>query len=75
MVMLMNILIAQLSDTYESMRRDAHLEVDLNRAWIVARVERNTIAFCCSVSMNNNHHYLAKKITPTVFLVLLVYNK
>jgi len=49
MVMLMNILIAQLSDTYESMRRNAQLEVYLNRAWIVSRVEVNGVPFGCQV--------------------------
>lgn len=39
--MLLNILIAQLSDIYNLLRTDAQIEVDINRAWIVAKVELN----------------------------------
>ena len=42
LVMLLNILIAQLSDIYNLLRTDAQIEVDINRAWIVAKVELNT---------------------------------
>ncbi|ESO89302.1 hypothetical protein LOTGIDRAFT_229171 [Lottia gigantea] len=42
-VVLLNILIAQLSDTYQHVQRDAQRGLELNRAWIIARVELNSI--------------------------------
>ncbi|KAL8625269.1 hypothetical protein ACOMHN_030027 [Nucella lapillus] len=42
-VVLLNILIAQLSDTYQNVQRDAQRGLELNRAWIVARVELNSL--------------------------------
>ena len=45
MVMLLNILIAQLTDIYESIRRGAQVEVEIHRAAIIASVEMNTFSF------------------------------
>ncbi|KAK7500906.1 hypothetical protein BaRGS_00007786 [Batillaria attramentaria] len=42
-VVLLNILIAQLSDTYQNVQRDAQRGLELNRAWIIARVELNSL--------------------------------
>ncbi|XP_076455507.1 transient receptor potential cation channel subfamily V member 1-like [Babylonia areolata] len=42
-VVLLNILIAQLSDTYQHVQRDAQRGLELNRAWIIARVELNSV--------------------------------
>lgn len=50
-VMLMNILIAQLSDTYESMKKDAVTEVDMNRAWITAVVELQLNVYGVSIKI------------------------
>ncbi|KAK7500981.1 hypothetical protein BaRGS_00007861 [Batillaria attramentaria] len=36
-----HILIAQLSDTYQNVQQDAQRGLELNRAWIIARVELN----------------------------------
>lgn len=44
MVMLLNILIAQLTDIYESIRRGAQVEVELHRAAIISAVEMNTLS-------------------------------
>lgn len=41
-VILLNILIAQLSDTYQKVQQDAQRGLEVNRAWIVARVELNS---------------------------------
>lgn len=42
-VVLLNLLIAQMSDTYGSVQQDAQRSLALNRAWIVARVEHNSL--------------------------------
>ncbi|XP_055954336.1 transient receptor potential cation channel subfamily V member 3 isoform X3 [Patella vulgata] len=42
-VVLLNILIAQLSDTYQHVQRDAQRGLELNRAWIITRVELNSL--------------------------------
>lgn len=42
-VLLLNILIAQLSDTYQNVQQDAQRGLEVNRAWIVARVELNSL--------------------------------
>lgn len=42
-VILLNILIAQLSDTYNNIKIDAQRALELNRASIVTRVELNSI--------------------------------
>ncbi|XP_074647190.1 uncharacterized protein LOC141903117 [Tubulanus polymorphus] len=42
-IILLNILIAQLSDTYQTVQNDALRSLELNRAWIVARVEINSV--------------------------------
>ncbi|XP_062579307.1 uncharacterized protein LOC134241264 [Saccostrea cucullata] len=44
-VLLLNILIAQLSDTYQNVQQDAQRGVEVDRAWIVARVELNSLLF------------------------------
>ncbi|OWF47125.1 Transient receptor potential cation channel subfamily A member 1-like [Mizuhopecten yessoensis] len=41
-VVLLNILIAQFSDTYQHVQQDAQRGLEVNRAWIVARVELNS---------------------------------
>ena len=42
-VVLLNLLIAQMSDTYANVQLDAQRSLAINRAWIVARVEHNTL--------------------------------
>ncbi|XP_062500501.1 uncharacterized protein LOC134177743, partial [Corticium candelabrum] len=44
-VVLLNVLIAQLSDTYQNVQSDAQRELEINRAWIMARIEHNSILF------------------------------
>nr|XP_022293145.1 uncharacterized protein LOC111103871 isoform X2 [Crassostrea virginica] len=41
-VLLLNILIAQLSDTYKNVQKDVQRGLEVNRAWIVSRVELNS---------------------------------
>ena len=38
-VILLNMLIAQMSDTYTSFREDAHTALSMSRAWIISRLE------------------------------------
>ena len=40
---LLNLLIAQMSDTYTNVQSDAQRSLAINRAWIIARVENNTL--------------------------------
>ena len=42
-VVLLNILIAQLSDTYHNIKEDAQRALELNRASIVTRVDLNSV--------------------------------
>ncbi|XP_064594623.1 uncharacterized protein LOC135461446 [Liolophura sinensis] len=42
-VVMLNLLIAQLSDTYQNIQSDAHRGLELNRAWIVTRMEINSV--------------------------------
>ena len=42
-VVLLNLLIAQMLDTYGSVQQDAQRSLAINRAWIVARVEHNSL--------------------------------
>ena len=42
-VVLLNLLIAQMSDTYANVQMDAQRSLAINRAWIVARVEHNAL--------------------------------
>lgn len=44
-VILLNLLIAQISDTYQNVQQDAQRELEVHRAWIVARVELNSFFF------------------------------
>ncbi|XP_053377740.1 uncharacterized protein LOC123529761 isoform X2 [Mercenaria mercenaria] len=44
-VILLNILIAQVTDTYQKVQQDAQRGLEVNRAWIVAKVELNSF-FC-----------------------------
>ena len=49
-VVLLNLLIAQMSDTYGSVQQDAQRSLAINRAWIVARVEHNSLLARVSTS-------------------------
>lgn len=42
-VLLLNILIAQLSDTYQKVQQDAQRGLEVNRAWIVTKIELNSL--------------------------------
>ena len=42
-VILLNMLIAAMTDTYSNVQSDAQRDLALERAWIVARVEHNSM--------------------------------
>ncbi|XP_052817869.1 uncharacterized protein LOC128243904 [Mya arenaria] len=52
-VILLNILIAQVTDTYQKVQQDAQRGLEVNRAWIVSRVELNSCIF--------GHRYFNRK--------------
>ncbi|VDI01196.1 Hypothetical predicted protein [Mytilus galloprovincialis] len=59
-VILLNILIAQLSDTYQNVQQDAQRGLEVNRAWIVARVELNSLYLGKALTKFQDHrtsHY------------------
>lgn len=41
-ILLLNVLIAQMSDTYTKYRDDAHNSLSLARAWIISKVEHTS---------------------------------
>ncbi|XP_052817641.1 uncharacterized protein LOC128243754 [Mya arenaria] len=55
-VILLNILIAQLTDTYQKVQQDAQRGLEANRAWIVSRVELNSFVFGHRY-LNRNTYY------------------
>lgn len=59
-VILLNILIAQLTDTYQKVQQDAQREVEAGRAWIVARVEWNS--FICDHNWRKNKYEESEEI-------------
>ncbi|CAH1794985.1 unnamed protein product [Owenia fusiformis] len=42
-IILLNLLIARLTDTYQHIQQDCQRGLEINRAWIITRVERNSI--------------------------------
>ena len=60
-VVLLNLLIAQMSDTYANVQMDAQRSLAINRAWIVARVEHNALLstvriYPCSCILQDWNH-------------------
>ena len=56
---LLNLLIAQMTDTYSNVQSDAQRSLAINRAWIVARVEHNTLlAFVSTYTVTRMHGML-----------------
>ena len=56
LVMLMNVLIAQLSNIYPEAERKAKIAANVNRTWIVANIERYTWRFwSCKLPQVLNH--------------------
>ena len=51
-VVLLNLLIAQMSDTYGSVQQDAQRSLAINRALIVARVEHNSLLARVSLELS-----------------------
>lgn len=50
-VLLLNILIAQLSDTYQNVQQDAQRGLEVSLALIVSRVESNSLLFWKVISL------------------------
>lgn len=50
-VLLLNILIAQLSDTYQNVQQDAQRGLEVSLALIVSRVESNSLWFWKVISL------------------------
>ena len=65
-VVLLNVLIAQLSDRYQNVQSDAQRELEINCAWIVARIEHNSILF--SVRQQNDKRY---RLLVDIFIIYL----
>ena len=61
-VVLLNLLIAQMSDTYSSVQQDAQRSLAINRAWIVARVEHNSllarVCVCTCIDILGRYMYI-----------------
>lgn len=75
LVVLMNVLIAQLSDTYNSVYMDAQRGFELNRAWIVSRIDLNALFFTKLLRkrfylavdyVDNPWHFFEKWETPVL---------
>ena len=59
-VVLLNLLIAQMSDTYGNVQLDAQRSLAINRAWIVARVEHNSLIARVSITIMIKYFYIGK---------------
>lgn len=44
-VILLNLLIAQLSDTYQKIQNNAQRELELNRVYVLTQIEKNSFIF------------------------------
>ena len=59
---MLNLLIAQMSDTYSNEKDDAQRSFVMNRAWIVAKAENNSLVTSLlvrSITLNYKVYYLA----------------
>ena len=72
-VILLNILIAQLSDTYQNIQQDAQRGLEVTRAWIIARVELNTMWFGKVFHNRSKHIYC--ELTHVDFFARLQFDK
>lgn len=64
-VLLLNILIAQLSDTYQNVQQDAQRGLEVNRAWIVSRVELNSLYIGKVIRLRGHNTYFNPSLTFT----------
>lgn len=64
-VLLLNILIAQLSDTYQNVQQDAQRGLEVNRAWIVSRVELNSLYIGKVIRLRGHNTYFNPGLTFT----------
>lgn len=62
-IVLLNILIAQVSDTYQKVQQDAQRVFEVNRASIVIRGEQNSLCFC--KAYRNDHYTASEEIDDT----------
>ena len=77
-VVLLNLLIAQMSDTYGSVQQDAQRSLAINRALIVARVEHNSllarvrsiiIGFLRHVGLSSLPFCMVKRLSKLILMV------
>ena len=66
-VLLLNLLIAQMSNTYNTILNEAQYALLLNRAWIVARVEHNS--FCGLLLLYIANVCATFKVTITIVCI------
>ena len=70
-VILLNMLIAAMADTYSNVQSDAQRDLALARAWIVARVEHNSMLRIVRETPTLTHSHLRTctlTYPPTCFL-------
>ena len=72
-VVLLNLLIAQMSDTYGSVQQDAQRSLAINRAWIVARVEHNSLL--ARVSPLRISIVIALNVSVILVIIILGFQK
>jgi ankyrin repeat protein len=76
-VILLNLLIASMTDTYTNVQRDAQRDLVLDRAWIVARVEHNSmlsldyrkLTYISAEVVENPHDILERWEVPPINIV------
>ena len=54
-VVFLNLIIAQMSDTYQNVWSDAQRKLYKNRAWILARIEHNSLLVICLRDFRSKH--------------------
>ncbi|KAI6656423.1 hypothetical protein LOD99_1219 [Oopsacas minuta] len=54
-VVFLNLIIAQMSDTYQNVWSDAQRKLYKNRAWILARIEHNSLFAICMKDFRTKH--------------------
>ena len=55
-VVFLNLIIAQMSDTYQNVWSDAQRKLYKNRAWILARIEHNSLLTICLRNLRDQHY-------------------
>ena len=69
-VILLNMLIAAMADTYSNVQSDAQRSLALERAWIVARVEHNGMLRIVGNAPTHPPTYILPKSATAVMCIL-----